>query len=125
MNALRNLSETLARTTSRRGLFGWGAEVATRLLIGAAAGTLARPQQALAGPGATVCGFPGPPCPCDGCQTNGVCGKPCIISQCCYASGCCVTSGVTCCDCDCRGFEGIGVCGCGSDYHNNPAFCPN
>ena len=77
----------------------------------------------------TVCDFPGPPCACDQCVragdvANGVCAKPCVILTTFYASGCWITSGVTCCDCDCQGNGGIGWCGCGSDYHNDPEFCP-
>ena len=120
-DVLRPATEGLARRTSRRGLFGRGAELATGVLLGAAAGTLARPGRAAAVH--TVCGFPGPPCPCDACN-GGTCAKPCIFSQCCWASGCWVTAGVTCCDCDCNGFQDINVCGCGSDYHNNPDNCP-
>ncbi len=121
MNALRNLSESLARTTSRRGFFGRGAEVATGLLIGAAAGTLARPH--LASAHQPYCGFPGPACPCEGCHSNGVCAKPCIIMTVYYASGCWISAvdGVTtCCDCDCNNKfgDGIDVCGCSSNYHN-------
>jgi hypothetical protein len=124
MSVLRRFSETLARTTSRRGLFGRGADVAFGLLAGAAAGQLAGPSSALAG-GATRCAFPGPPCQCDKCLSNGVCAKPCVILTYYYASGCWVAAGnITCCDCDCHGIGGIGWCGCGSDYHNNPQFCP-
>lgn len=119
----RSIAEGLARGTSRRGLFGRGAEVATGALLGAAAGTLTRPGPASAGFG-TVCVFPGPACPCDGCNTTGACAKPCIINTTYYASGCWVSGAVTCCDCDCNGFQGIQVCGCGTDFHNNPANCP-
>ena len=119
---LRRLGEALARRTPRRSLIGRGAEVATGALLGIAAGAVSRSHLAQAG--ATVCIFPGPPCPCDGCTEGGVCAKPCLINTFFYASGCWMTAGVTCCDCDCRGFQDTGVCGCGSDYHNNPAFCP-
>ncbi|MEX0786027.1 MAG: hypothetical protein WD939_05270 [Dehalococcoidia bacterium] len=118
----RSVAEALARTTTRRGLFGRGADVAFGALIGAAAGTATRATGAYAG-AFTVCIFPGPPCPCDGCSAAGTCAKPCIFNQCCYASGCWVAGDVTCCDCDCNGLEDIGVCGCGSDYHNNLDFC--
>ena len=118
MELLQRLSEGLARKTSRRGLFGRGAEVATGALLGVAAGTLTRPGRAAAAPH-TDCQFPGGPCPCDGCNDNAVCAKPCIINTTWYAAGCWVTGGVTCCDCICGG-----SCGCGSDYHNNPQFCP-
>lgn len=121
MAFFRRMSEGLARRTTRRGLFGRGVDVAFGLLAGAAAGSLTRPDAVIAG-GGTVCAFPGPPCPCPGCQTNGVCAKPCVINTTWYASGCWVTGGVTCCDCDCQGMEGIHVCGCGTDYHN--ANCP-
>ena len=129
--ALRSLAEGLARKTTRRGFFGRGADIAFGALAGAAAGTLAqtRPVDALGGTG-TVCKFPGPPCECDKCvrdangDTNGVCAKPCIILTTYWASGCWVTNNVTCCDCDCQGHGGIQDCGCGSDYHNNPAYCP-
>ena len=132
MELVRRVSEGLARRTSRRGLFGRGAEVATGALLGAAVGTLTRPGSAAAEhiPGHTACFFPGPPCPCDGCSSSGTCAKPCIIMTQYYASGCWVTFNdqlqrtVTCCDCDCNGFQGIGVCGCGSDHHNDPTYCP-
>src|SRR3972149_7351706 len=62
MEFVRRVSEGLARRTSRRGLFGHGAEVATGALLGAAAGTLTRPNAVGAG-GGTVCAFPGPACP--------------------------------------------------------------
>jgi hypothetical protein len=122
MRGFRVAAETLARRTTRRGLFGRGAEVAFGALAGAAAGTLTRPQGARAG--LTVCDFPGPPCPCDRCQSNGVCAKPCVINTTYWASGCWVTVGVTCCDCDCAPGPGDALCGCGSDYHNDPAHCP-
>jgi len=122
MRAVRVLTESLARTTTRRGLFGRGAELATGALIGVAAGSVAQANRAAAG--TTACIFPGQPCPCDGCNANGTCAKPCIFSQCCYASGCWVSGSVTCCDCDCNGFQGVSICGCGSDYHNNPQVCP-
>ncbi len=124
MSLLRNLSEGLARRTSRRGFFGRGADAAFGVLAGAAAGTLARPGGAIAGPGGTVCIPPGPLCVCNKCQTNGVCAKPCIILTTYYASGCWTTGTVTCCDCDCHGVDGITSCGCTTDYHNNPANCP-
>jgi len=126
MDAFRRISESLARRTSRRGLFGRGAGVATWLLIGAAAGSLARPASVGAG-GSTVCAFPGLPCNCDQCSEGGVCSKPCIVYTYYYASGCWVTAGVTCCDCDCRGNGDPprGICGCGSDYHNDPSLCPS
>ncbi len=121
---LRSLAEGLARKTSRRSFFGRGADVAFGALAGVAAGTLSRASGAVAGPG-TDCSFPGPPCQCDNCQHNGVCAKPCIILTTYYAAGCWVTlTGVTCCDCDCQGIGGIGTCGCGTDYHNDPANCP-
>jgi hypothetical protein len=123
MELFRRVSEGLARRTSRRGLFGRGAQLATGALIGVAAGTAARVQHAGAGTD-TVCQFPGPPCFCDGCNSNGTCAKPCIIMTQYYASGCWVRDGYTCCDCDCNGAGGNQICGCGSDYHNNPAHCP-
>lgn len=124
MGAFQRITELLARKTSRRGLFGRGAEVATGTLLGAAAGSLTR--AGVAGAGAvTFCSFPGPPCPCEGCAANGTCAKPCVIMTLYYASGCWVVAGVTCCDCDCNGFGGREVCGCGSDYHNDPANCPS
>ena len=117
MELFQRLSEGLARKTSRRSLFGRGAEVATGALLGAAAGTLTRPGSAAAAH--TVCQFPGPPCPCDGCNETGVCAKPCFINTTWYAAGCWVNGGVNCCDCICGG-----SCGCGTDYHNDPANCP-
>ncbi len=129
MPFFRRVSEGLARRTSRRGFFGRGADVAFGALIGAAAGTLARPGSAGAGP-STSCSFPGPPCRCERCVragsgSNGVCAKPCVILTAFYASGCWVSgTGATCCDCDCQGLDGVGWCGCGSDYHSNPVNCP-
>ncbi len=124
MPLIRNVSEGFARKTSRRGLFGRGANVLFGALAGAAAGTAVKGGgSAIAGEG-TVCAFPGPPCPCDECQSNGVCAKPCVILTTYYASGCWVTAGINCCDCDCADSPGSGHCGCGSDYHNNPANCP-
>lgn len=124
----RRVSEGVARKTTRRGFFGRGADVAFGALAGVAAGTLARGSSASAViPGPTKCAFPGggPPCECDKCLSNGVCAKPCVILTTFYASGCWVTSsGYTCCDCDCQEVNGFGWCGCGSDYHNNPAYCP-
>ena len=124
MALLRRVSEGLARKTTRRGLFGRGADVAFGALAGAAAGTLTRANLASAGTG-TVCAFPGPACACDHCQLNGVCAKPCVINTTWYSSGCWVTGSVTCCDCTCPGSPGSGWCGCGSDYHNDPAYCPD
>ena len=124
MDLVRQATERLARKTSRRGLFGRGAEVIAGALFGAAAGTLTRPGPVSAGVG-TVCFFPGPPCPCDACTAGGTCGKPCVMNTTWYSTGCWVTAGVTCCDCDCNGFQGVQVCGCGSDYHNDPQFCPS
>lgn len=124
MPFLRHAAEGLARKTTRRGLFGRGADVAFGTLIGAAAGTLTRATLASAG-GGTVCAFPGPACACDHCQLNGVCAKPCVINTTWYSSGCWVTGSVTCCDCTCPGATGGQVvCGCGTDYHNNPSNCP-
>ena len=124
--ATRSVVEGLARRTTRRGLFGRGADLVFGALIGAAAGTVARPGSAGAG-GGTVCIFPGPPCPCQGCQANGVCAKPCVINTAWYANGCWVTGAVTCCDCTCPDVAGNGYCGCGSDWHNNTdeGFCPD
>jgi hypothetical protein len=129
MEPFRKLTETLARKTTRRNLFGKGAGVATGALLGVAAGSVMRPATVGAG-GSTVCAFPGPACGCPGsCKNTGVCNKPCIVMTVYYASGCWVTNGFTCCDCDCNGavpgFPSIHVCGCGSDYHNNPANCPS
>ncbi len=121
MDLVRRVTEGLARKTSRRGLFGRGAELATGAMLGVAAGSLTRPGAASAGVG-TVCQFPGPFCGCDGCISNGLCGKPCNIMTQYYASGCWVTSGVTCCDCDCNGFQGREICGCGSDIYGDQ--CP-
>ena len=123
-NVLRPIMETLARKTSRRGFFGRSAEVATGALIGVAAGRVARPSSALAGFG-TICVFPGPACPCEGCTSGGPCAKPCVFNTTWYATGCWVTAGVTCCDCNCQGLSGIHTCGCGTDFHNDPANCPD
>ena len=125
MTPLRIATEALARKTTRR-----GAEVAFGALLGVAAGTGLRSRVARAGAG-TVCVFPGGPCPCEGCQPNGVCAKPCVIFTQIYASGCWVDAGasgnVFCCDCDCNGRvpgSSVDICGCGSDYHNDPTYCP-
>ena len=125
MGLLRNVTEGLARRTTRRGLFSRGAGVAFGVLAGTAAGKITQADRVIAGPGG--CAFPGPPCPCDGCLSNGVCAKPCIIMTQYYASGCWVTPNPvgTCCDCDCNGFGGVQICGCGSVHHTNPANCPN
>ena len=133
MGLLQNVSEGLARKTSRRGLLGRSAEIATGALLGAAAGTLTRPGSATAEhiTGHTACAFPGPPCPCAGCNDTGVCAKPCVIHTTWYANGCWVTFNdqlqidVTCCDCDCNGLEGVHTCGCGTDHHNDPGNCPD
>ena len=118
MELVRRATEGLARRTSRRSLWGRGTQAATGALFGAAAGTLTRPGLVSAGIG-TVCSFPGPPCPCEACHSTGVCAKPCPLITVGYASGCWVTDGVvTCCDCDCQGFQGFSRCGCGSDYHS-------
>jgi hypothetical protein len=127
MRGLRVVTEQLARRTTRRGLFGRGSEIAFGALAGAAAGTLTRAGGASAGVG-TLCNFPGGrPCPCEGCQANGVCAKPCVINTTWYQTGCWVFQGVTCCDCDCTTIKGPSACGCGSDYHNNtdPLYCPD
>jgi hypothetical protein len=124
MPSIQKVSEGFARKTSRRGLFGRGADLLFGTLAGAAAGTITRGSGAIAGPG-TVCSFPGPPCHCDKCRSDGVCAKPCVILTTYYASGCWVTGGVTCCDCDCPDIGFSGNCGCGSDYHNNLVNCPD
>jgi len=127
MEFVRRLSESLARRTTRRGLFGRSAEVAFGALAGAAAGTLLQSSGASAGIG-SLCVFPGPPCACQYCRSNGVCAKPCIILTTYYVSGCWVTGpsgSITCCDCDCQGLGGIRSCGCGTDHHNNVDFCPD
>lgn len=118
MLGLRGVSELLARKTGRRGLLSRSAQLATGALIGVAAGSTLATDRAAAG--GTVCVFPGPPCPCEGCNsTTGACKKPCMFVTAFYASGCWVTDGVTCCDCS---FPGVGWCGCGTDYHTNN--CP-
>lgn len=124
MALLRRVSEVLARTTTRRGLFGRGTDLAFGALAGAAAGKALSPSSASAGVG-TVCAFPGPPCPCSGCNSTAVCAKPCVIHTFWYTSGCWLQGDVTCCDCHCNGLEGINLCGCGTDYQNDPARCPD
>lgn len=120
MPLFQRVSEGLARKSTRRGLFGRGADVAFGALAGAAAGTLTRGRGAIAGAG-TVCVFPGPPCSCDNCQESGVCAKPCVILTAYYTSGCWTSgSNILCCDCEC---PDTGWCGCGSDYHNDPTYC--
>jgi hypothetical protein len=124
MPLLRTVSEALARKTSRRGLVSRSAGTLFGALAGVAAGAIARDASAGIG---TSCQFPGDPCPCDKCRSNGVCAKPCAILTQFYASGCWVAfeNGATCCDCDCLGRDEIGWCGCGTDYHNNLIYCPN
>jgi hypothetical protein len=126
---LKRAVESLARRTTRRGLFRRGLDGAFGALAGAAAGAALRPDGASAG--FTVCGFPGPPCPCNTCRATGVCAKPCLIFTNWYASGCwyvppgpLTDEGVTCCDCDCSSVTSFPACGCGSDYHNDPENCP-
>lgn len=121
---LRPVTEEIARKTTRRGFFGRGLDLVFGGLAGVAAGSLVRPDLASAGFG-TICAFPGPACPCSGCNTTGVCAKPCIINTTWYASGCWITQSVTCCDCSCNGLEGIGTCGCGTDFHLDPGNCPD
>jgi hypothetical protein len=140
MDSFRTLAETLARRTTRRNLFSRGAGVAASALLGVTAGGLAKVRTAVADHTVdhTACAFPGPPCPCAGCQASGVCAKPCAIMTVYYASGC--WQGIPyyhdtlgryplCCDCDCNGkvpgFPSIEVCGCGDDHHNSPVNCPN
>ena len=77
---LRPIAEKLARTTTRRGLFGRAAELATGALLGVAAGTLTRPGSAIATDRTTHCVFPIQPCPCDGCTDMGPCGKRCVFN---------------------------------------------
>jgi hypothetical protein len=121
---VRNVAEKLARTTSRRGLFGRSAEVVFGALAGTAAGAVTHGGGVSAG-GGTVCSFPyAQPCSCSDCQSNGVCAKPCVILTQFYSVGCWTTGPVTCCDCDCPDQPAtFGWCGCGSDYHNDPTFC--
>lgn len=138
MKPVRRISEGLARQTTRRGLFGRGADIAFGALLGAAAGTLFRPGSAGASgedcnplnptdPNnrCTVCGPPGPMCYCEHCTPAGVCAKPCTIVTTWYASGCWVASGVTCCDCACPPeSQGFAICGCSTDFHARPQNCP-
>jgi hypothetical protein len=123
MPLFQRLSEGLARKTTRRGLVGRSAGLAFWALAGTAAGAITRPGGVSAGQG-TVCIFPGPPCACDHCQSNGVCAKPCRIVTAWYAAGCWVTRDISCCDCDCPAGTGRQWCGCGSDYHNDETNCP-
>jgi hypothetical protein len=121
----QRLLEGLARRTTRRGFARTSAEAAFGALAGVALGR----GGIVYGGGPTVCAFPfGHPCPCDGCLETGVCAKPCLLSVEFYAAGCWVTvlanDAVTCCDCDCSRLGESRLCGCGSDYHTNPAFCP-
>jgi hypothetical protein len=124
MPLIRNVSEGLARKTSRRGLFGRGASTLFAALAGVAAGRAAQQGEALVI--ATSCTFPGPtPCPCHYCRVSGTCAKPCVILTQFYASGCWVSAtGATCCDCDCTGRAEFLWCGCGTDYHNDVHNCP-
>jgi hypothetical protein len=125
MSFVKSISEQVARRTTRRGFFGRGADVFFGAVAGAAAGTLKGSDSGAIAGANTVCVFPGPPCNCDKCLPNGVCAKPCVILTTYYASGCWTTGPVTCCDCNCQDSPGTGDCGCGTDYHNNQAFCPN
>ena len=61
MSLLQRVSEGLARKTTRRALFGRGADVAFGALAGAAAGTLSNAGGVSAGGGTITC------CDCD-CQ---------------------------------------------------------
>lgn len=121
---LRTVAEGIARKTDRRGLFGRGAQMLFGALAGTAAGVAVR--STTSGLPGTVCSFPSSrPCSCDKCLSNGVCAKPCTILTTFYAAGCWVEGGYTCCDCVCPDIPNTnGWCGCGSDYHNNTAFCP-
>jgi hypothetical protein len=124
VEAFRRLTESLARKTTRRNLLGHGAGVATGALMGVAAGSYGQ-DVAMASHHGSQCTMPGPPCPCEGCQQSGVCGKPCTFAMWYYASGCYVWNGITCCDCACPGVPNqYNLCGCSSDWHNNPANCP-
>lgn len=125
---LRPASEEVARRTTRRGFLGRSLDLAFGALVGTAAGAGVRFDSAGAGAG-TSCNFPkNAPCPCDECArmdgtATGVCGKPCVIYTSAYVSGCWIAPGggdIICCDCACPS----GMCGCGSDYHNTPDFCP-
>lgn len=130
-NPLRPASEEIARRSSRRGFLGRSLNLAFGALAGTAAGAgLPRDSTAVVG---TSCNFPKfAPCPCDECARNdgiatGVCGKPCVIWTSTYASGCWVAGNnadIICCDCVCPTAAGSTSCGCGSDYHNDPEFCP-
>jgi hypothetical protein len=128
MPSVRDVSERLARhTATRRGFFGRGADLLFGAVAGAAAGVATRPRVEADHILNTWCEFPGPPCGCEMCQSNGICAKPCIILTDYYASGCWVAAqnDATCCDCTCPGIPGSGDCGCGSDYHNDPHNCPS
>jgi hypothetical protein len=137
MPPFQAFAESLARLTSRRGFLGRGADLVTGTVIGLAAGASLRADNAQAHHSAdhTVCVFPGPPCPCNGCFATGVCAKPCLIMTQFYSSGCWVSfhsilqRQVNCCDCDCNGrvpgFPSTNVCGCGDDHHNNSLYCPS
>ena len=130
MSVVREISEEVARKTSRRGLFGRGAGLLFGALAGAAVGTVTRGGAGATHVEDTLCSFPGDPCPCEGCLATGLCAKPCTIVTAYYASGCWVqfprdgAPTVTCCDCACSDVPGNGWCGCGSDYHNDPHNCP-
>jgi hypothetical protein len=124
MPSVRQVSEEVARKTSRRGFFSRGADLLFGALAGTAAGAVTRSSGAIAGFG-TACQFPGPPCSCNNCQGNGICAKPCVILTTYYSTGCWVApNNATCCDCNCPDIAFSGDCGCGSDYHNNPMYCP-
>jgi len=124
MEPFQRFSEGLARKTSRRGLLSQGADLTTGALLGLAAGTLTWADPVSAGVSAACNNLT---CPCDGCQSTGVCAKPCIFDTRYWASGCWVVNSqppVTCCNCDCQGLQGIHFCDCASDFHNDPTNCP-
>ena len=126
MSLFRNLSERVARKTTRRGLVGESLTTAFGALAGAAAGSTIGVRGVSAGRPDTVCIFPrNTPCPCQDCFVNGVCAKPCVIDTIAYSTGCWVTDGVTCCDCKCPDAPNTGDCGCGTDWHNDTANCPD
>jgi len=126
MPLFQKVSEGFARKTSRRGLFGRGAEVLFGTLAGVAVGTAASSAgSAVAGQVFTSCSFPGPPCTCGNCRDNGVCAKPCVILTTYYATGCWTSlTGATCCDCHCPDIGFDHNCGCGTDYQNDIRICP-
>ena len=70
METFRKLTETLARTTTRRNLFGKGAGVATGALLGVAAGYVTRPGTSSSPAAAPSASFPVLPAHATACKNE-------------------------------------------------------